>query len=138
MRSLLLVLALLLGPTALAAAQPGQPAEAPTTPTAEPSPGAAGREVAPSAPAAAGSAPTTAAKPKGKREMPPVPPRTDEEPETFWLPQDASTQASDVDYLYYGILALSVICFVAITVVTVWFAWKYRFRKGHAAEHSSS
>ena len=45
-----------------------------------------------------------------------------------------STVAGDVDWLYYFIYWLSVVLFVAIVGAMVYFAWKYRERKGHKAE----
>jgi cytochrome c oxidase subunit 2 len=75
---------------------------------------------------------------KKKREMPAVGPRTDEEPGTFWMPPAASVNVDDVDWLFYGILAISIFCFVGITVVVVYFAWKYRQRPGHKAEPSDA
>jgi cytochrome c oxidase subunit 2 len=45
-----------------------------------------------------------------------------------------STVAGDVDWLYYFIYWLSVVLFVGIVGAMVYFAWKYRARKGHEAE----
>jgi cytochrome c oxidase subunit 2 len=56
------------------------------------------------------------------------------EPATFQLPEQMSTVAADVDWLYYFIYWLSVVLFVAIVGAMVYFAWKYRERKGHKAE----
>jgi cytochrome c oxidase subunit II len=146
----LTALALVLGLAGLAVAQPAEPAP-PTDPAAAAAPADPAAATAPAAPAdpaaatdpAATAAPAdpaapAAAQPRKKREMPPVPPRTDEEPGTFWMPIDAATQAADVDWLFYGIVALSIFSFIAITVITLYFAWRYRMRPGHAAEHSSS
>lgn len=49
---------------------------------------------------------------------------------TYWMPDQASTVAGGVDSMYYAILGLSIICFVAITVAVVYFVMKYRYRKG--------
>jgi cytochrome c oxidase subunit II len=73
-----------------------------------------------------------------KKEMPPVPPRTDEEPGTYWMPPAASVNVDDVDWLFYGILAISIFCFAGITIAVVYFAWKYRHRPGHRAEPSEA
>lgn len=48
---------------------------------------------------------------------------------TFWLPPQSSSVAPAVDWLFYGILGLSIFCFVGITVATVWFCIKYRASK---------
>lgn len=49
---------------------------------------------------------------------------------TIQLPEQASTLAPAVDSLYYDIYWISVVFFVAIVGAMVWFAWKYRRRKG--------
>ncbi|MGD0674232.1 MAG: cytochrome c oxidase subunit II [Polyangiaceae bacterium] len=55
-------------------------------------------------------------------------------PATFQLPEQMSTVAADVDWLYYFIYWLSVVLFVAIVSAMVYWAIKYRERKGHKAE----
>jgi cytochrome c oxidase subunit 2 len=55
-------------------------------------------------------------------------------PATFQLPEQMSTVAGDVDWLYYFIYWLSVVLFVAIVGAMIYFAIKYRERKGHKAE----
>lgn len=55
------------------------------------------------------------------------------EPPTFQLPEQMSTVAGDVDWLYYFIYWVSVALFVAIVGAMIWFAIKYRERKGHKA-----
>jgi cytochrome c oxidase subunit II len=62
---------------------------------------------------------------------PGIPAPTDTSPGNFWMPQTASTTAHGVDALFYGILALSTVCFVGITVAVIWFVMKYRHRPGH-------
>jgi cytochrome c oxidase subunit 2 len=52
---------------------------------------------------------------------------------TFQLPEQMSTVAADVDWLYYFIYWLSVVMFVGIIAAMVYFAWKYRERPGHKA-----
>jgi cytochrome c oxidase subunit 2 len=54
------------------------------------------------------------------------------------MPDQASSVAAGVDWMFYGILALSAVCFVGITVATLLFVWRYRHREGHKAEPSSS
>jgi cytochrome c oxidase subunit 2 len=55
-------------------------------------------------------------------------------PATFQLPEQMSTFAADVDWLYYFIYWLSVVLFIGIVGAMLYFAWKYRERKGHKAE----
>ncbi len=55
------------------------------------------------------------------------------EPATFQLPEQMSTIAPDVDWLYYFIYWLSVVMFVVIIAAMVYWAWKYRERPGHKA-----
>jgi len=55
------------------------------------------------------------------------------EPATFQLPEQMSTIAAEVDWLYYFIYWLSVVLFVAIVGAMVYWAWKYRERPGHKA-----
>lgn len=57
---------------------------------------------------------------------------------TFWLPESASVTSDSPDLLFYGVLGLSIFCFVAITAAVVYFVIKYRARPGHAPEPSSS
>lgn len=49
---------------------------------------------------------------------------------TLQLPPEMSTFAGDVDWLYNFIFYLSVVSFVLITGVMVFYAWKYRKRPG--------
>jgi cytochrome c oxidase subunit 2 len=53
------------------------------------------------------------------------------EPATFQLPEQMSTVAPDIDWLYYFIYWLSVVLFVLIVGFMVYWAIKYRERKGH-------
>lgn len=45
---------------------------------------------------------------------------------TFWMPEPASVTADGVDWIYYGLIGLSIFCFVGITFATVYFVMKYR------------
>lgn len=56
----------------------------------------------------------------------------------FWMPADASTHTIHTDWLYYGILGLTLFCFIGIAGAVVYFTWKYRARPGHKAEPSKS
>jgi len=69
--------------------------------------------------------------------VPPAPPITSLDG-TYWMQPAASTFAQEVDWMFYGILGLSVFCFIGITVFTLWFTWRYRHRKGHKATKSDS
>lgn len=82
------------------------------------------------------NAPRPANKPK--KTLPPVGERTDLESSTFWMPPSNSVNVPDVDVLFYAILAISIFCFVGITIAVVYFAWRYRHRPGHRAPESSS
>jgi cytochrome c oxidase subunit 2 len=54
-------------------------------------------------------------------------------PATFQLPEQMSTVAPDVDWLYYFIYWLSVALFVGIVATMVYWSIKYRERPGHRA-----
>ena len=56
------------------------------------------------------------------------------EPATFQLPEQMSTVAADIDWLYYFIYWVSVVLFIAIVGAMIWWAIKYRERPGHKAE----
>jgi cytochrome c oxidase subunit 2 len=68
---------------------------------------------------------------------PPAPPITSDDG-GYWTQPQASDIAPEVDWMFYGILGLSVFCFLGISIATIYFTWKYRNRKGHKAEDSSS
>jgi cytochrome c oxidase subunit 2 len=53
---------------------------------------------------------------------------------TIQLPEQASTLAPQVDSLYYDIYWISVVFFVGIVGCMVWFAWRFRRRKGVASK----
>ncbi len=119
-------------PAAAEAAKPEQVPPAPAGGTATP-PASATSDVAgdpcnPSAPRPG----------KKKKEMPPVGARTDLGAGTYWMPPSAATNTDAVDWLFYGILAISIFCFAGVTIAVVYFAWKYRQRPGHTAEPSTS
>ncbi len=50
---------------------------------------------------------------------------------TFWLPEQASTVAPDVDNLFYFIYWINVIFTILVVGLMVWFMWRYRHRKGN-------
>lgn len=47
---------------------------------------------------------------------------------TFWLPEQASTTAPEIDALFYFVLWTSAIIFVGVVGFMVYYAWKYRRR----------
>jgi cytochrome c oxidase subunit II len=49
---------------------------------------------------------------------------------SFWMPPQASTIAPDVDWLFNVIMGICIFFFLLILVLTVGFAWKYRYREG--------
>jgi len=55
----------------------------------------------------------------------------------FWLPRQGSTTAERVDFLFHAVTGISIFFFVLITVVLLYFVWKYRARTGHAAQASA-
>jgi cytochrome c oxidase subunit 2 len=57
---------------------------------------------------------------------------------SFWLPRQGSTSAAGVDRLFNAITAISIFFFLLITVVMLYFVWKYRARPGHVAQRSST
>jgi len=57
---------------------------------------------------------------------------------TYWMPKGANAAGDGVDTMFYAVLALSIFFFVAITIAVVYFVIKYRGRKGHRAQPSSS
>ncbi|MCG8416595.1 MAG: cytochrome c oxidase subunit II [Proteobacteria bacterium] len=50
---------------------------------------------------------------------------------TFWLPEAASVTTDNVDWIYLGLIGLSIFCFIGITAAVVYFTIKYRQRPGH-------
>lgn len=48
-----------------------------------------------------------------------------------WFPEQASTFAKQVDFLYFAILWISILFFVPIVVAMGWFMWKFRDRPGY-------
>jgi len=53
---------------------------------------------------------------------------------TFWMPEQASTVAAEVDWMFYVILYVCYFFFFLIVVMMLGFLFKYRYRKG-APEH---
>jgi cytochrome c oxidase subunit 2 len=54
----------------------------------------------------------------------------------FWMPKSVNLEADSTDQMYYGVLALSVVFFVMITIAVIYLTWKYRHRPGHKAQPS--
>ena len=55
---------------------------------------------------------------------------------SFWLPEEGSTTAGQVDWLFNLILAISVFFFALIAVLTIYFLLRYRRRPGAAPGES--
>ncbi len=55
----------------------------------------------------------------------------------FWLPERGSTTAHNVDFMFNLVLGISVFFFALITVLTIYFMWRYRRREGVDAEKSA-
>lgn len=55
---------------------------------------------------------------------------------SFWMPTQASTYASRVDWVFYFILAISSFFFLLITVVMIYFVIRYRRRPGRDSQRS--
>jgi len=53
---------------------------------------------------------------------------------TYQLPEQLSTSAAQVDWLYYFIYWLSVVMFVGIVSAAIYFVWKYRRQPGVKSE----
>jgi len=58
---------------------------------------------------------------------------------TFWMPEQASTYAYEIDYMFSAILWISTLFFVLIVLFMCYFAWKYRRREeGELSQPSPS
>ncbi|MEQ9453783.1 MAG: c-type cytochrome [Phycisphaeraceae bacterium] len=59
-----------------------------------------------------------------------------------WMPRQASTTAEDIDYAFYWIYWVSVVCFVAIGFLMFFFSWKYKQKDmdtlGEGPTHSTA
>jgi cytochrome c oxidase subunit 2 len=55
----------------------------------------------------------------------------------FWLPEEGSTTAGEVDWIFNFILAISVFFFALIVILTVYFLLRYRRRAGVEAEKTA-
>jgi cytochrome c oxidase subunit 2 len=47
-----------------------------------------------------------------------------------WLPEAASSYARDIDGVFYFIYYLTTFIFLLVTVLMVWFLYKYRYKEG--------
>jgi cytochrome c oxidase subunit 2 len=57
---------------------------------------------------------------------------------SFWMPERASTVAADVDGLYDFIYYLSLFFFLLISILLIWFCFKYRHREGVKEQESAA
>lgn len=53
------------------------------------------------------------------------------------LPPRGSAYAAEVDHAFLGIYWLSVVLFLGITLTTLYFAWRYRFKAGRVTPHQT-
>lgn len=58
-------------------------------------------------------------------------------PGTFWMPPQASTLASEVDWVFYFIFWICVFFFVLIVSLMVFFVLRFRKREGHSEQPSA-
>lgn len=54
---------------------------------------------------------------------------------SWMLPPGASTFAGEIDWLYYLVLAVTGVAFVAVELALVWFLFRYRARPGRKATY---
>lgn len=52
-----------------------------------------------------------------------------------WLPESVSTFGSDVDFIFYVILAITGVIFVAVETTLLYFVFRYRHREGRHADY---
>lgn len=57
---------------------------------------------------------------------------------TFWMPQQSSTVAGDVDWVYYLVYWVNVIFFLLVISMMVWFVIRYRHRKGQPKHEATA
>ncbi len=57
---------------------------------------------------------------------------------SFWMPEQASTYADEVDWLFYFILGISTFFFLLILALLVLFVVRYRRRKGHREQQTAT
>lgn len=56
----------------------------------------------------------------------------------FWMPKAVNLTADGSDVMYYAVLGLSLVFFVAIAGIVIYFVIKYRHRPGHKSEPSAA
>lgn len=61
-----------------------------------------------------------------------------EEEGTFWMPKSVNQAADESDMMFYSVLALSIVFFVAIAGCVIYFVIKYRHRPGHKSQPSAA
>lgn len=68
----------------------------------------------------------------------PMPDSAVEHKGSFWFPEEASSFAGEIDFIYMAITWVSAIFFAIIVGVMIWFAIRYRRREGVGPEPSHS
>jgi cytochrome c oxidase subunit 2 len=133
MKKLILLIALCVA--GVASAQPG--AGSAVTPmdkgTAQGT-GPGGAATKPATPASQ----TPAAQPAGKPWYDQLADLPIQEDGNFWLPKAVNAAADESDTMFFSVLALSVVFFLAILITIVYFVIKYRHRPGHKPQPSSA
>lgn len=59
-------------------------------------------------------------------------------PGSFWMPPQASTTASNVDFVFYFITGIAIFFFVLIVTLMVLFIFLYRRREGHKEQQTTT
>jgi cytochrome c oxidase subunit 2 len=53
-----------------------------------------------------------------------------------WLPEDVSTYGGEIDALFFLIYYITAVTFVLVTVLMIWFLWKYRDQGNRRATYT--
>ena len=53
-----------------------------------------------------------------------------------WLPEDVSTYGREIDALFFLIYYITAVTFILVTVLMVWFLWKYRDQGNRRATYT--
>jgi cytochrome c oxidase subunit 2 len=53
-----------------------------------------------------------------------------------WLPEDVSTYGGEIDALFFLIYYVTAVTFVIVTVLMIWFLWKYRDQGNRRATYT--
>ena len=53
-----------------------------------------------------------------------------------WLPEDVSTYGREIDALFFLIYYITAATFILVTVLMIWFLWRYRDQGNRRATYS--